>query len=54
MSKDFIKLHIENDTSLGEVFEVTPEKIVAALARNPDLTDKFDWTIGYDCTRFEE
>ncbi|MEC9153474.1 MAG: D-2-hydroxyacid dehydrogenase [Pseudomonadota bacterium] len=54
MSKDFIKLHIENDSSLGEVFEVTPEKIVAALARNPDLTDKLDWTIGYDCTRFEE
>ncbi|MBI10572.1 MAG: D-2-hydroxyacid dehydrogenase [Rhodospirillaceae bacterium] len=53
MSKNVIKLHIENDSSLGEVFEVTPAKIAAALERSPDMAGKFDWTIGYDCAQFD-
>ena len=53
MSRNVIKLHIENDSSLGEVFEVTPAKIAAALERSPDMAGKFDWTIGYDCAQFD-
>ena len=54
MGDDIIKLHIENDSSLGEVFEVTPAKIAAALDRSPDMAGTFDWTIGYDCAQFED
>ena len=54
MGDDIIKLHIENDSSLGEVFEVTPAKIAAALNRSPDMAGTFDWTIGYDCAQFED
>ena len=54
MGDDIIKLHIENDSSLGEVFEVTPAKIAAALNRRPDMAGTFDWTIGYDCAQFED
>lgn len=54
MTEGVINLHIENDSALGEVFEVTPGKMEAALGRFPDLAGKFDWTIGYDCVEFEE
>ena len=54
MTDAVINLHIENDSSLGEVFEVTPEKMVSAFGRYPDLTGRFDWTIGYDGETFEE
>ena len=54
MGDDIIKLHIENDSSLGEVFEVSPAKIAAALNRSPDMAGTFDWTIGYDCAQCED
>jgi glyoxylate/hydroxypyruvate reductase len=43
-----IHLHIENMSALGEVFEATPERVAAALARHPSLRRKVEITIGRD------
>ena len=48
-----VRLHIENDSSLGAVFEVTEERLAAALARYPDLAERIAWSIGYDCADFD-
>ena len=52
MTDGVVNLHIENDSSLGHVFEVTPERMEAALARFPDLAGRVAWTIGYDGETF--
>ena len=49
-----IRLHIDNDRSLGEVFEISEERLAAAFARFPGLAERIDWTIGHDRERFEE
>jgi phosphoglycerate dehydrogenase-like enzyme len=54
MTDSVVNLHIENDSSLGEVFEVTPERMDAAFARFPDVAGRIQYTIGYDCETFEE
>ena len=54
MTDSVINLHIENDSSLGEVFEVTPERLESAYGRFPDLAQRIEYTIGYDCETFEE
>jgi len=54
MTESVINLHIENDSSLGEVFEVTPERMDAAFGRFPDVAGRIQYTIGYDCETFEE
>jgi glyoxylate/hydroxypyruvate reductase len=41
-------LHVENVGELGPVFEATPERVEAALARHPGLVGKVRITIGYD------
>lgn len=43
-----VHLHIENTSSLGEVFAATPERVAAALARHPALAGKLRITIGQD------
>lgn len=53
MAEDKIRLHIENDTSLGIVFEVNQERLDAAFERFPDLAGGLDCTIGYDCSDFD-
>ncbi len=54
MAESVINLHIENDSSLGEVFEVTPGRMESAFGRFPDVAGRVDYTIGYDCETFEE
>ena len=48
-----VRLHIENDSSLGAVFEVTGDRLSAAFSRFPDLAEKVDCSIGYDCADFD-
>jgi glyoxylate/hydroxypyruvate reductase len=43
-----IHLHIENTSSLGEVFEVTKRRLRDALVRHPKVADRVKVTIGYD------
>ncbi len=43
-----IHLHCENTSALGEVFEISPERVRAALRRHPKLKGKVRVTIGYD------
>ncbi len=47
------RLHIENDSSLGAVFEVTEDRLQAAFTRFPDLADRLDCSIGYDNADFD-
>ena len=48
-----VRLHIENDSSLGAVFEVTEDRLSAAFSRFPDLAERVDCSIGYDCADFD-
>ncbi len=48
-----LHLHIDNDNKLGPVFEVSPERLEAALKRFPDVADRLHCTIDYDCTNFD-
>jgi len=48
-----IRLHIENCSALGHVFEATPKRVSDALARQPRLKGKLKITIGHDGDRFE-
>ncbi|HUC63705.1 MAG TPA: D-2-hydroxyacid dehydrogenase [Alphaproteobacteria bacterium] len=48
-----IHLHVENDTSLGPVFEVSRERVAAALRRHPALKGRVAVSIGYDGDVFE-
>ena len=47
-----LKLHIENLSKLGEVFEITEERLDKALNRHPELSNKLAITIGYDGRSF--
>ncbi len=42
-----IHLHVENSGDVNEVFDVTPERLDAALRRHPQLTGKLKVSIGY-------
>tara|TARA_R100000005_G_scaffold95480_1_gene77067 strand:+ start:14132 stop:15142 length:1011 start_codon:yes stop_codon:yes gene_type:complete len=58
MTENFTKdrkfhLHIDNDRSLGEVFEVTPERLKAAMERFPDVADRLHVTVDYDSEKFD-
>lgn len=46
-------LHIENTSSLGDVFEVNKKRLREALARHPSLADQVKVTIGYDGDNYE-
>jgi phosphoglycerate dehydrogenase-like enzyme len=46
-------LHIENTTSLGEVFEVTRKRLRDALQRHPKVADRVKITVGYDGDTYE-
>ncbi|HTZ80074.1 MAG TPA: D-2-hydroxyacid dehydrogenase [Stellaceae bacterium] len=43
-----VHLHVENSRDMSAVFEATPERVKAALARHPRLKGKVKVTIGYD------
>ena len=43
-----LRLHIENNRQLGEVFDCSRERVEKALARHKRLAGKLDITIGYD------
>ena len=45
---DKVRLHIENSRALGDVFEVTEERLREALLRHPDVAARIDVSIGYD------
>jgi len=49
-----IRLHIENTTRLGEVFNVTEDRLKNALSRHPDVADKVSVTIGQDGKSFHK
>jgi len=49
-----VHLHIDNDTALGEVFEVTPARVKAALARFPALAGRLRITLENDGHRLDE
>lgn len=49
-----VHLHIDNDTSLDEVFEVTPERIQAALRKFPGLSTRLRITLEDDGHRLDE
>ena len=49
-----IHLHIDNDTSLGEVFEVTPARIRDALKKFPKVKAKVRITLEDDGERLDE
>jgi len=49
-----LNLHIDNDSSLGVVFEATPERVDAALARFPDVAKRLKVTIDHDGKNFEK
>jgi glyoxylate/hydroxypyruvate reductase A len=49
-----IHLHIDNDTSLGEVFEVTPARIKASLKNFPAVAARLDITMEDDGHRLDE
>ena len=51
--KDTFNLHIDNDSSLGIVFEVTPERLEAAKERFPDVAERLHVTIDHDCKNFD-
>lgn len=53
-SDGLLHLHIENSTRLGEVFEITQERLNDALARNPEVAQKVTITIGRDGEGFRE
>lgn len=44
-----LHLHFDHDRALGPVFEVTPERLDAALARHPDLARRLHITMSADC-----
>lgn len=54
MTDGRLHLHIDNMTRLGPVFEVSQERLDAALERYPDLKDRIRCTIDYDEARFGE
>ncbi len=47
-------LHIENSTSIGEVFEITSTRLTSALKRYPDIAKSIKFTIGYDGENFNQ
>jgi glyoxylate/hydroxypyruvate reductase A len=49
-----IHIHFDHDRVLGPVFEVTPERLAAALARHPDVAPHLEITTSFDCQGMEE
>jgi phosphoglycerate dehydrogenase-like enzyme len=49
-----VHLHIDNDSQLGEVFEVTPTRLAEALKRHPAVAARLDITMEADGHRFDE
>lgn len=47
-----LHLHIDNQSALGPVFQATPARIEAALAKRPELRDQLRITIGTDGADF--
>src|SRR3982074_882002 len=52
--RDRIHVHFENDAALGDVFEVTRKRVLAALSVHPALLGKVTFTIGRDGDIFEK
>ena len=53
-TNDRVHLHIDNDSSLGIVFQVTPERLEAALKRHPQVAQKIRVTFENDNNNFEQ
>lgn len=49
-----VRVHFENASALGPVFEITEQRIAGALVRRPGLADKVDWTLGQDGAGFDD
>ncbi len=53
-TRERLHLHIDNDTSLGEVFEVTPARIRDALKKFPEVAARVRITLEDDGNRLDE
>lgn len=49
-----LRLHIENSTALGEIFEITRARFDAVSARHPETAARLTVTFGQDGAGFEE
>ncbi|MCK0207709.1 D-2-hydroxyacid dehydrogenase [Starkeya koreensis] len=49
-----LHLHFENHAALGPVFQATPERVEAALAKRPELRERLRITIGLDGEGYAE
>lgn len=49
-----LHLHIDNFRELGEVFEVTPQRLEEVKARFPDVASCLTTTVAYDCENFDQ
>jgi glyoxylate/hydroxypyruvate reductase len=48
-----LHLHIDNDRTLGEVFEVTPERLKSALKRHSAVAKRLRVTLDWDSAEFD-
>lgn len=42
-----VHLHVENSVDVNEVFDISPERVRAALARHPEIAERVRVSIGY-------
>lgn len=52
--RDRLVLHIKNNRAGEEVFRVTPGRLGAALAGNPEVATRLTVTLGWDTDHFDE
>jgi len=49
-----LHIHVNNTSDLGDVFETTPERWQAALARHPDVADRIEASVSRDHDGLED
>src|SRR5690606_15072425 len=53
MTSPPLRIHIENDSAIGPLFEITPEMIARAEARHPAVRGRWTPSYGRDLQDFE-
>lgn len=48
-----LKVLVENESTLGRVFEIDPERFAAAQARHPQIRGRISVSFSTDCDRFD-
>jgi phosphoglycerate dehydrogenase-like enzyme len=49
---EHLRIHIENDSTIGPLFEITPEMIARAEARRPEVKGRWSASYGHDLVEF--